>query len=211
MSALILTSAASAYADPLFIENHSFENPTLGSGSFFYSPTLVPGWTATATGGPDRGVWNTSAAGKDGQNISFAYRNNALAQQLVYGLVGGGDYTLTWLMGRTGNATRGTVELWAGGTVANGVVTGGTLLASSTNQLDQDPMTEYSLNYVAPTTGSIIGQTLAIRLVGTMVSGESYVSFDNIRLAGPVPEPATIAALGLGFAGVMRRRRKSRA
>jgi hypothetical protein len=79
----------------------------------------MPGWGSTATGGPDRGIWNTGATGKDSFNIAFAYRNNAFAQQLSDVFVAKRTYTLDYLQGRTGNSTRGTAELWAGGTLTN--------------------------------------------------------------------------------------------
>lgn len=38
------------------VANPSFEEQVLGAGGFFFSPTPITGWTATATGGSDRGV-----------------------------------------------------------------------------------------------------------------------------------------------------------
>lgn len=181
----------------------------MSPGAFFYSPTQMPGWSSTATGAPDRGIWNTSALGKDGINIAFAYRNNAFGQQLSENVQANTEYTLDYLIGRTGGATHGTAELWAGGTLANGVVTGGVLLASQTSAVSQADMTPLSLVYVSSSAGSEIGELLTVRFVGTTVAGESFVSFDNVRLnAEPVPEPATFIALGAGLAALRRRRKK---
>jgi hypothetical protein len=205
---LAVLSVAVASAQPISINNASFENQALTSGSFFYSPTQIDGWTSTATGGADRGVWNTSAPGKDGQNIAFAYGANALAQQLTATLQPNTVYTMDYLIGRTGSSITGTVELWAGGTVANGVVTGGTLLQTQTETLNTSSMLARTLTYTSPTSGSTIGQLLTIRLAGAPASGSTYVSFDHIRLAA-VPEPATLSVLALGVAALVRRRKSA--
>lgn len=204
----VVLSAAS-YATSIAISNHSFEAQTLGGGSFFYSPTQITDWSSTATGAPDRGVWNTTADGKDGNNIAFAYANNAFAQQLTATVQADTVYTFQYLMGRSGSATRGTAELWAGGTLLNGVVTGGTLLAGQTLQINQSSMSEFSLTYTSPTSGAVVGQLLTIRFAGSTIPTENYVSFDNARLsAEAVPEPATLTVLALGALVAARRRRK---
>lgn len=206
---MAVAAGAFASATPISILNSSFEAQTLGGGDYFYSPTQITDWSSTATGGSDRGVWNTGAAGKDGNNIAFAYANNAIAQQLSATLVADRTYTLDYLLGRTGGATQGGVELWAGGTLSNGVVTGGTLLASKTVSLNSSAMTEYSMDYTSPSAGAIIGQALTVRLLGT-TGGGSWVSFDNIRLsANPVPEPASMLALGAGAVALLRRRKRN--
>lgn len=38
--------------------------------------------------------------------------------------------------------------------------------------------------------------------------GKDVVTLDDVRLARPVPEPGTLAVLGLGIAGLVRRRRR---
>ena len=59
-------------------------------------------------------------------------------------------------------------------------------------------------------TESFIGDTVAISLKGNkMTSTAQNVSYDNVRLdyTVPVPEPASLAVLGLGGLALLRRRR----
>lgn len=101
------------------------------------------------------------------------------------------------------------MELWAGGTLSNGVVTGGTLLASQTTCTSSGVMNASSMDYTSPFAGFIIGQALTVRLVGTIHAG-SYVSFDNVRLSyAPVPKPASMLALGAGAVALLRCRKRN--
>jgi hypothetical protein len=203
---LVVVSGVAA-ANSLVVLNHSFETDVLSAGQFYYSPRQIPDWTSTATGGADRGVWNTASTGKDGNNIAFAYANNAMAQQLSDVVMANTTYTVTFLIGRSGGATTGHVQLYAGGTVAGGSVTGGTLLASRTESVNTSDMNEFSFTYVSPNSGSVIGQPLALRLAGSTFTNQPYVSFDNVRVTA-VPEPGTLLALGAGCAALAARRRR---
>ncbi len=170
----------------------------------------MPGWSSTATGGADRGIWNTTAPGKHLTNIAFAYKDNAFGQQTTEVLQAGETYTVSWLQGRTGGATRGTGELWAGGTLTDGVMTGGALLVSFTSSMNQADMIERQISYMAAAGNPNLGQLLTVRFAGTTVAGESYVSFDNIRFdSTAVPEPATLALIGLGALAAIRRKRSA--
>lgn len=207
---IVALNSAAAFALDLNIVNHSFEDPTLSSGSFFYSPTLVPGWTATALGGADRGIWNTSAPGKDGDNIAFVYGANAIAQDLTHAILADTTYTVSYVMGRPGtNGVIGNVELWAGGTVSNGAVSGGTLIAfqNINHGNNGGNMLAYSFTYTSSTSSGAVGQNLSLRFTGPTNSG-TYLSYDNFRVsAEAVPEPATITILGLATLAVLRKKR----
>ncbi|MBA4291446.1 hypothetical protein C0431_00575 [bacterium] len=208
---VLALATSAAYAVDLNIVNHSFEDPALGSGSFFYSPTPVPGWTATATGGADRGIWNTAASGKDGLNIAFVYGVNAIAQDLTHAILADTTYTVTYLVGRPGGGNfNSNVELWAGGSVANGAVTGGTRIANQTVVVPGiGDMIEHSFTFTSPNSGGVVGQNLALRFTGPDNSG-SYVSYDNFRISTEaVPEPASMTVLGLAAIAAYRKKRKA--
>lgn len=46
------------------VANPSFEEQVLPPGGFFFSPTPITGWTATATGDSDRGLWRRQLPGQ---------------------------------------------------------------------------------------------------------------------------------------------------
>lgn len=210
----LLTGAATLLAQPvsaatsLSVINHSFEDPAQSPSGFVYSSAgPIPGWSTTATGGADRGVWYTAAPGKLGNQIGFAYTGNAFAQDLAHNILADTVYQVDFLYGRVGSlVSELTVELWAGGSVDSGAILGGTLLGSL--PVTPDDLSDtvsgslygFGFSYMSPSAGSPVGQNLSIRLVA---SGTSYSSFDDIRVsyAQPIPEPETYAMLlaGLGL------------
>lgn len=197
------------------IENWDFEDPPLSLGAAVYSGTLptVPGWSTTATGGADRGIWNAPNRfnmPNDYGQVAFIYDGNAFAQQLNLSVASGVDYTVSFLSGWAtgqGAPTGGHAELWAGGTVANGVVTGGTMVAS----LDIDSVgwsgtagQLVPLSYTWTGTAAHIGEVLTVRF---SKSTSGYWSFDKVTM-NAVPEPMTLATLSMGALAMNARRRR---
>lgn len=192
------------------VANPSFEEQVLPFNGLFFSPTPITGWTATATGGSDRGLWHVPPIGQDGNNVAFVGGGNSLAQALSHAIVANSTYTVEFLHSSNGQSAIGVVELYAGGTVSNGLVTGGTLLNSLT--VTRDPfsgiMQEYSLLWSSPLSGLPVGQNLSIRMA--YVGGVSVSLFDDFQVSyAPIPEPASAALLlaGLGTLLLARRRR----
>jgi hypothetical protein len=168
----------------------------------------ITNWSSTAIGFPARGIWNSATIGKHERNTAFVYTNNIIAQQLSATLIPIRTYTLTYLLGRTSGPAMGTVELWAGGTLVDGVITGGGLVAYQDIILNTQRMNEYSMVYDSSYGSIYAGLPISIRLLTR--STNQYVKFDNIRLSiDSVPEPVSTPALGAGAIALLRRRKRS--
>jgi len=195
----------------VLVANPSFEAQVLPPGGLFFSPTPITDWTATATGGSDRGLWHLVPIGQDGNNVAFVGAENSLAQDLGHAIEANSTYTVEFLFGSNGLNAVGVVELYAGGTVSNGMVTGGTLLDSlvvARNPLNPI-MVGHSFEWTAPLSGMPVGENLSIRLA--YQTGLNVAMFDNIHVSyAPIPEPASAAMLlaGLGTLLLAHRRRR---
>jgi hypothetical protein len=195
------------------VANPSFEAQVLAPGGFFFSPTSVTGWTATATGGSDRGVWHLNTVeGRDGNNVAFVGVGNSMAQDLGHAVVPNSTYTVEFLFGSIAFGSVGVVELYAGGTVSNGVVTGGAFLDSLvvTRGFLDTSMTTHTFDWSSPLSGLPAGENLSIRLA--YVGGLTVPFFDDFQVSyAPIPEPASAALLLLGLSTLLMARRRSRA
>ena len=91
-----------------------------------------------------------------------------------------------------------------------------TPLTTSVFSLDTTGGWQYgtSIANIAPATESqirsILGNLTRIGVTADVADGTDSTAVDNLRLVAPVPEPATIAALGLGAVAILRRRRRAR-
>lgn len=173
--------------------NGSFESVSLPSRNWDLF-TSVPGWTASV----DKiEIGKASVYGVTGQHLNNVLEldanANATVTQTVTGLTTG-SYNLSFLSARRNGRTAADCRfevLWN-----NNVVF--TLDPTSTVMAP----TSFNLTALGGT------NTLAFRGAGTSTSYGALI--DNVQLA-PVPEPASMAALGLGALGLIRRRQKAKA
>jgi hypothetical protein len=228
------TVSGAARADnSITIQNSSFEDPTKQADQFTQSGAISL-WSSSAPSVDYNGVgvWHAvspsyfSTAVPDGKQIGYigdgtaAGFGQSIAQQTTSSVTANTNYTLSAFFGNRLDGFSGvaSLQLYAGGTVLDGVVTGGTKVASLL--VDQTTITAGTFKSFDATFhagSSFAGQMLSVRIVdasGAGVNG-NQVDFDRVRLtsaAAPVPEAGTLVSLfglvaGGGLIAFRRQRR----
>ncbi|WP_428149433.1 IPTL-CTERM sorting domain-containing protein [Brevundimonas sp.] len=208
-AAAALALAAVPAAAQNLVSNPSFESPVLTPGNVTQD-TIPGGWTGQASGGFGYGVSYEAGILLTPNGTQWAFTNNqgatgSIAQQTAKTVVAGATYTLTAEVGLRTDTTAATgtsIQLWSGGTVANGVVTGGTMVASQ-------PIVQSSGAFVSGTaswvgTAPQAGQLLTVRLLTTGASGQT--GWDNVSLTEalpPVPPVPTLSEWAMILVGLM--------
>ena len=190
--------------------NGGFEDPALSAGT--YTNTGINGWTY-AVGNP-LGVWHNVIG--DGywlenapEGNQIGYTNGSSISQVSGTLWGVGENKLELYIGRRLDQLSGdlNVEWWAGGTASGGTFVGGNMVLSATFGIGGIPLGRFLGEQVTDILNSgnpNIGLPMGVRIV--LVNG-GQIDFDNVRLTSPVPEPASLCALGIGALALLRRRR----
>jgi hypothetical protein len=188
--------ATAASADPVVIINAGFEDRNFNPNEF---DSLVPnGWVravnqlTVGTFRPTLATWGYVAS--EGNNVFYA--NGGFIQQTTSELLAADStYTLEVDVFRRPNFFTGySVQLLAGDTVIaediNGLLPpiGGFLVST--------------LTYTPAANDPLLGLPLAIRL-----GGPTQANFDNVRLNGVIPAPASAGLLVLASVFASRRRR----
>jgi hypothetical protein len=184
--AFAVTATASFGQNLLFNGDFELSVPSNGTGN---------GWTSFNVDGA--GGWRSSGGNPNGMFILNDNGNgstNPTIQQTVSGLTIGNIYRISgdYAAGNIGG--NGLADL---GVEVDGNLWTFTVPGSTT------PFLSFSQTFQATSS------TVTVRLTGERL-GDNDPRIDNIVLAfEAVPEPATMAVMGLGLLAVLRRRRKS--
>ncbi len=222
----LMLGVSSAFATAINVPNYSFEGPGVGAGG---ASIAIDSWNQNGAdnnqgvAGNGWGGGQINLPNSDGDQVGWMNTqpdyNNDLASVGLWQLLPetytvGKAYELTVAMARgTWNAPddgdQMQIRLWYDGVNGATAIASTTVTAGDLNWSNGGALIDYTA--VLPTisaTDDWAGKNIGIWLVSTYeeLDGEGDWVMDNVRL-NEVPEPASMALLGLGAVASLRRRR----
>lgn len=205
--------AGTVQAAPITIDDHSFEG--LSSGDLGAWNEVGPSAVLVATGSAGGSPKPTPPDGTNWMVVNGGSIGNGINQTLSHQILDNTIYTLTFTIGvRDDLATKDFAVVLYGGSITG---------ANELERVTQDALTTLDFDGTPPsssgteeltliwdsTGSSLVGTNLVVRAVQTE-SGAGQTFFDNFQLdASPVPEPGSLALLGLGGLCMLVRCRKA--
>lgn len=213
---LVVAALCATLAHAQVIRNGSFEDPGFDLGSGAVTLNDIPQWSLSDSSGVEQtaGVqifpYNPffPAPAANGRQALFL-SGRTVAQRLTATVIEGSQAVRAQgALYSSISAGSWRMKMFAGGSIENGAVVGGTLIAQAL--YDETGRPEHTwetvtMEYVAGANDPHLGKFLFISLEQT---GTETALIDNLQFdANPVPEPATLGLLALGGLLVKRRRK----
>jgi hypothetical protein len=206
-TAAALFAASSAVAAPIALSNAGLE--TNSGGQF----TSLDDWSPSGAWALHSGFANAGYTASMGNNFGYySAGTEYVLQETGVTIAAGTNYSVNLGAVTGGGNDTGTVAyvlayVNAGADLSDGIDIGEFTVFASATQVVGDPWVA-GTGVTSTATGAAIGQELLVGLGSGAEGGDNDIWFDNFTAdASPVPEPGSLALIGLGGLALLRRRR----